>query len=62
MPELARAAEAKVSHPMYAAVVRIATKAETFERALQMACDLAEKNLFRRHALPPRHCSGGALT
>ena len=41
MPELAKAAEDKVSRPLYAAVVRLATKAETFDRALQIACDLA---------------------
>jgi hypothetical protein len=41
MPELAKAAGAKVSRPLFAAVVRIATKAQTFERALQIACDMA---------------------
>jgi hypothetical protein len=41
MPELAKAAERKVSQPLFAAVVRLATKAETFDRALQIACDLA---------------------
>ena len=41
MPELAEAAEKKVSRPLFAAVVRIAAKAETFERALQIACDMA---------------------
>jgi hypothetical protein len=41
MPELANAAGTKVSRPLFAAVVRIATKAETFERALQIACDMA---------------------
>lgn len=39
--ELAGAAETKVSHPLYATVVRIGTKSETFERALAIACDLA---------------------
>lgn len=40
-PELAGAAENKVQHPLYCAVVRIAAKSETYERALQIACDLA---------------------
>jgi hypothetical protein len=40
-PELAAAAEKKVARPLYAAVVRISTKAETFERALGIARDLA---------------------
>lgn len=40
-PELAKAAQEKVSRPLFAAVVRVATKAETFDRALQIACDLA---------------------
>ncbi len=40
-PELMDAAEKKVSKPLYAAVVRIATKAGTFDRALGIACDLA---------------------
>jgi hypothetical protein len=40
-PELASAAEKKVARPLYAAVVRIAAKAETFERALGIARDLA---------------------
>ena len=40
-PELAKAAEEKVAKPLYAAVVRIATKAGTFERALEIARDLA---------------------
>jgi hypothetical protein len=39
--ELTGAAEKKVSRPLYAAVVRIAVKAETFERALGIARDLA---------------------
>jgi Type IV secretion-system coupling protein DNA-binding domain len=39
--ELTGAAEKKVSHPLYAAVVRIAVKAETFERTLGIARDLA---------------------
>jgi hypothetical protein len=41
MPELARAAEAKVSRPLFAAVVRVAIKAGTFDRALQIGCDVA---------------------
>jgi hypothetical protein len=40
-PELAKAAGNKISKPLYAAVVRIATKAETFDRALQIGSDLA---------------------
>ena len=40
-PELAGAAENKVTRPLYAAVVRIAAKGETFERALEIARDLA---------------------
>ena len=40
-PELVGAAENKVQHPLYAAVVRIATKSETYACALQIACDLA---------------------
>jgi hypothetical protein len=40
-PELAGAAEKKVARPLYAAVVRIAVKSETFERALDIASDLA---------------------
>ncbi len=40
-PKLASAAENKVACPLYAAVVRIATKADTFERALGIARDLA---------------------
>ena len=40
-PGLARAAENKVAHPLYAAVVRIAVKAESFKRILQIASDLA---------------------
>jgi hypothetical protein len=41
VPELTDAAEKKVSKPLYAAVVRIATRAATFERALEIACDVA---------------------
>lgn len=41
LPELARAAEDKVAAPLFAAVVRLATKAATFDRALQIACDVA---------------------
>jgi hypothetical protein len=40
-PELASAAEKKVARPLYAAVVRIAVKAPTFDRALGIARDLA---------------------
>src|ERR1039458_10196562 len=40
-PELASAAGKKVTRPLYAAVVRIALKAETFERTLGIARDLA---------------------
>jgi hypothetical protein len=40
-PELASAAEKKVARPLYAAVVRIAAKAETFERVLGIARDMA---------------------
>ena len=41
MPELAKAAENKVSKVLYAAVVRVAAKAETFDRALQIVGDVA---------------------
>jgi hypothetical protein len=40
-PELASAAENKVSKPLYAAVVRIAIKTESEARTLQLARDLA---------------------
>ncbi len=40
-PELAGAAEHKVSKPLYAAVVRVAIKTETQERTLQITRDLA---------------------
>jgi len=40
-PELANAAENKISKPLYAAVVRIAIKAGSEERKLQVARDLA---------------------
>ena len=40
-PELTSAAEKKITRPLYAAVVRIAAKGKTFERALQIACGLA---------------------
>jgi hypothetical protein len=49
-PELASAAEAKIAHPLYAAVVRILVKAETERKALQLACDLAGS--FRSFAKP----------
>jgi hypothetical protein len=41
VPELTKAAETKVSKPLFAAVVRIAAKAGTFDRALQIAADMA---------------------
>lgn len=41
VPELTDAAQRKVSKPLYAAVIRVATKAETFKRALKIACDMA---------------------
>src|ERR1039458_2475760 len=41
MPELTAAAEHKVAWPLYAAVVRIAVKAETFERTVDIARDMA---------------------
>ena len=40
-PELAGAAENKVSRPLYAAVVRIMLRAGDFDRILQLARDLA---------------------
>lgn len=40
-PELTSAAEKKVCKPLYAAVVRIAVKAGTFERAVDIARDMA---------------------
>jgi hypothetical protein len=40
-PELANAAEEKVSHPLFAAVIRIAVKSERHERTLQIARDIA---------------------
>ena len=40
-PELASAAERKVTRPLYAAVVRIALKTESFDRTLGIARDLA---------------------
>ncbi|MDB6019607.1 MAG: hypothetical protein JWR19_4096 [Pedosphaera sp.] len=40
-PELAGAAQNKVAHPLYAAVVRILVRSECFERTLQIARDLA---------------------
>lgn len=40
-PELANAAEEKVRQPLYAAVVRIAITSESYERTLQLACDMA---------------------
>ena len=40
-PELAKAAETKVSCPLFAVVVRIAVKAGSFERATEIASDLA---------------------
>jgi hypothetical protein len=41
LPELTSAAETKVKRPLYAAVVRIAVKSESYERTLQIARDLA---------------------
>jgi hypothetical protein len=41
MPELTEAAEQKASKPLYAAIVRIAAKAATFERAVEIASGLA---------------------
>ena len=40
-PELTSAAENKIKRPLYAAVVRIAVKGESFERVLEIARDLA---------------------
>jgi len=40
-PELTNAAESKISKPLFAAVVRIATKAATYAQAVQIACDMA---------------------
>jgi len=40
-PELADAAKTKVARPLYAAVVRIAVRTESYERTLQLARDLA---------------------
>jgi hypothetical protein len=40
-PELAKAAREKVEHPIFAAVVRIAIKAATFERVVDIARGLA---------------------
>jgi hypothetical protein len=40
-PELAKHTVAKVSHPLYAAVVRIATRANDFDRAWEIARDMA---------------------
>jgi hypothetical protein len=39
-PELLGAAENKVQHPLYAAVVRIAAKGKSFDRALQIISDM----------------------
>jgi hypothetical protein len=39
-PELMGAAENKINHPLYAAVVRIAAKGESFDRALEIAYDM----------------------
>ena len=41
MPELTKAAKEKVSKPLYAVVVRMATKAATFERATSIASGIA---------------------
>ncbi len=40
-PELARAAENKVKRPLFAAVLRISVRTESFDRTLQIARDLA---------------------
>jgi hypothetical protein len=40
-PELAAAAENKISRPLYAAVARILVKSERPERTLRIACDLS---------------------
>ena len=40
-PELAVAAEKKIARPLFAAVVRIAVRSESFDRTLQIARDLA---------------------
>ena len=40
-PELTSAAGTKISKSLFAAVVRVATKAATFERAAHIACDMA---------------------
>jgi Type IV secretion-system coupling protein DNA-binding domain len=40
-PELTKAAEGKVRHPLFAAVVRIAVRASSFERVIALARDLA---------------------
>jgi hypothetical protein len=41
LPELASAAENKVKRPLYAAVVRIAVKSESYDHTVQIARDLA---------------------
>ena len=41
VPELANAAETKVALPLYAAVVRVAVRTQSWERTLQLARDLA---------------------
>ncbi len=41
MPELASAAEKKVTRPLYAAVVRIAVKSESYDRTVEIARHLA---------------------
>ncbi|MEJ0091324.1 MAG: type IV secretion system DNA-binding domain-containing protein [Limisphaerales bacterium] len=49
-PELVGAAENKISHTLFAAVVRIAIKAETFERVLDIARDMASSlRVFAHH-------------
>ena len=58
-PELTKAAENKVSHPLYAVVVRILVRTGQFERSLQLARDLAGSlRVFSRphgNALIPLH-------
>jgi hypothetical protein len=41
MPELAAAAENKVARPLYAAVVRIAVRSESYDRTVEIARELA---------------------
>jgi hypothetical protein len=67
-PELAGAAGNKISKPLYAAVVRIATKGKTHARALQTACDMAgslrvfSDSGFLKHARRTRQFSGSSIS